>query len=66
MQILFYIKGIVNMPATQLIDCLHENVEEIPSWNDDVALVKRIQVCCYLFLENFREKIFPRKIVEHF
>ncbi|XP_057334232.1 steroidogenic acute regulatory protein-like isoform X1 [Microplitis mediator] len=38
------IEGIVNAPATVLVNSLHNNVEDVASWNKDVSVVQKIQM----------------------
>ncbi|XP_015115356.1 steroidogenic acute regulatory protein-like [Diachasma alloeum] len=37
------IEGIVNAPASQLLNSLFEKVEDLPSWNEEVTDAKKIQ-----------------------
>ncbi|KAH0534242.1 steroidogenic acute regulatory protein-like [Cotesia glomerata] len=37
------IEGIINASASQLIDCLHNNIGDVASWNKDVSVVQKIQ-----------------------
>ncbi|KAK0161337.1 hypothetical protein PV327_009817 [Microctonus hyperodae] len=37
------IEGVIDAPAIELVDRLYNNIEDMPSWNKDVSLVKKIE-----------------------